>query len=157
VQTGAIIGIVVALCTMISITIFLLRRHKHRKRRTAHADLSVTPLPNVAPGFLAPSSAADNSDSQSTTTGRQRDFESELSATQEKTGNVQELERQAPIASQSAVGAVIPNGEGRRSPDADVLSQLRELTARMRDMESQIHSSSSAQRLSDGAPPDYSR
>jgi hypothetical protein len=148
---------VIALCAMIAIAIFLLQRHKHRKHRTAHADLSVTPLPTVAPGFLAPSSAADNSDSQSTTTGRQRDFESELSATQEKTGNVQELERQAPIVSQAAVGAVIPNGEGRRSPDADVLSQLRELAARMRDMESRMHLSSSAQRLSDGAPPDYSR
>jgi hypothetical protein len=123
---------------MIAIAIFLSQRHKHRKHRTAHADLSVTPLPTVAPGFLAPSSAADNSDSQSTTTGRQRDFESELSATQVKTGNVQELERQAPIVSQAAVEAVIPNGEGRRSPDADVLSQLRELTARMREMQSQM-------------------
>ncbi|KAJ7801628.1 hypothetical protein B0H14DRAFT_3782565, partial [Mycena olivaceomarginata] len=137
-HTGAIIGIVIALCAMIAIAIFLSQRHKHRKHRTAHADLSVTPLPTVAPGFLAPSSAADNSDSQSTTTGRQRDLESELSATQEKTGNVQELERQAPIVSQAAVEAVIPNGEGRRSPDADVLSQLRELTARMRDMQSQM-------------------
>jgi hypothetical protein len=153
VQTAAIIGIVVAVCAIIVIGIFLLRRYK---RQNVHMDLSATSLPTIAPQFLAPISTADNSDSRSDSTVRRGYAQSELSAAQEKTVNMQESERRAQVTSQGATTGRIPSVEGRRSPHADVLSQLRELTARMYEMEAQIHSPS-AQQLSDGAPPGYSR
>ncbi|KAJ7509146.1 hypothetical protein B0H11DRAFT_2217548 [Mycena galericulata] len=104
-----------------------------------------------------------NSDAHSVTTVRQRYLQSALRAAQEKIGSIEDSERRATSRRQgTAPGRLmrvfssrsgLSGGPG--SPDADMASQLREMTARIRELEAQIQSPW-ARGLSDEPPPGYS-
>ncbi|KAF8216821.1 hypothetical protein K438DRAFT_1797894 [Mycena galopus ATCC 62051] len=143
VPTAAIIGVVLAVCLIISLAIFLCGR---RRRRYASTARGVSPFAVHTTHIQMKNDPTNDSDSQSVSTVRRWYLQNELRAAQEKIANIQQVERNPHQPGES--------GAGQRSSDPGVVAQLRELTARMRELEVQMQSTQMLG-LSDESPPGY--
>jgi len=110
-------------------------------------------IPPSAASFTN-TSTTDDSDSQRNGTIRQWYLQHEHHAAREKISNIQ---RQG--NSNATHGSVFSSSntapEGNRATDPDMVAQMMELTARMREIEAQMQSPW-ALGLSDEGPPEYS-
>ncbi|KAJ7708284.1 hypothetical protein B0H17DRAFT_1191759 [Mycena rosella] len=174
---GAIIGIVVALCSMIAAAaLFLwLRRRRFRQQRGVHTDFSTpTPfsIPSPANGIFRATTAksphignaTSGSDTRSVSTARRQYLRNELRTTQEKIVDIQDSERRSatPTASQTTPNLLLrvfsnrtPNRLSGSVGDPELIARLREMTARVHELEAQMQSPW-AMGLSDEPPPGYS-
>ncbi|KAF8187557.1 hypothetical protein K438DRAFT_1834500 [Mycena galopus ATCC 62051] len=156
---AAIIGAAVAVCLIIiclGIFIWCGRRRRHRH---ASPDLIATPLaiPPPAASFTN-TSPTDDSDSQRNGTIRQWYLQHEHHAAQEKISNIQR-QGNSTYATHGSVfsssNTAPESNVGHRATDPDMVAQMMELTARMREIEAQMQSPW-ALGLSDEGPPEYS-
>ncbi|KAF7336400.1 hypothetical protein MVEN_02188700 [Mycena venus] len=149
VPVALVIGVVLAVCLIVT-GIATLLWYRRRRRQHAFVDLSTTP-------FTTNNEAPNNSDSRTISTVRRWYLHNELRSAQEKIANIQQ-DRYAPSPQGGFRRVSFSNGgsdTGRRSPDLDMLAQLRELTERIRELEAQMRSPW-ALGLSDESPPGYS-
>ncbi|KAJ7029858.1 hypothetical protein C8F04DRAFT_1264580 [Mycena alexandri] len=173
VPTPALIGIVLGISSMISLTIFLLwlNRRRRRKSQVVHeheyANVVATPYPilfaDIAAAIIpSTNSSADNSDARSITKVRQQYLRNELRAAQEKIVHVQNSERRTSTSRATrgarAVGRSLWLFTGRGASDTsgrDPEVVMREMAARIRELEVELESPW-ARGLSDEPPPGYS-
>lgn len=168
---GSIIGIVIAICSIITLGALLIWLRRHRRRhKDPYMDIAATPYPIQFAGISAAipfnnHRATEDSCARSITKVRQQFLRNELRAAQENIIHIQNLERQASSRGGRA-GRVLrllssrpasSTGSGSGSPSA-VIVRLRErnerLTARIRELEA-VLDSPWALGLSDEPPPGY--
>ncbi|KAJ7804426.1 hypothetical protein B0H13DRAFT_1930772 [Mycena leptocephala] len=129
------------------------------RRRRHRLDLIATPLaiPPPAASF-ANTSTTDDSDSQRNGTTRQLYLQHEHHAAREKISNIQR-QGNSTYATHGGVfssSSTAPESNvGHRTTDPDMVAQMMELTARMREIEAQMQSPW-ALGPSDEGPPEYS-
>jgi hypothetical protein len=155
VPSGAIIGSVIGICSIISLSISLLwlKRRRRQRQESAHAALSANPFLISSSDVITsiPSKAANDSDAHSFNAFRRQYLRNELRTAKElRTVNEQMVHVETGGSSGLNTGSVLPQ--------PDVVSRLAErneiLTARIHELESQLESSW-ALGFSDDLPPGY--
>jgi hypothetical protein len=166
---GSIIGIVIAICSIITLGALLIWLRRHRRRhKDPYMDIAATPYPIQFAGISAAipfnnHRATEDSCARSITKVRQQFLRNELRAAQENIIHIQNLERQASSRGGRA-GRVLrllssrpASSTGYGSPST-VIVRLRErnerLAARIRELEA-VLDSPWALGLSDEPPPGY--
>ncbi|KAJ7483502.1 hypothetical protein FB451DRAFT_107288 [Mycena latifolia] len=166
---GAIIGIVIAVCAIMSLAIVLvwLRRRRRRRRRQQDADELIidipepTPFPYSATFTGTHSNATEHSDPRSTSKVRRQFLQNELRAAQEKMVDIHQVEQPVPPVESTPRGIMrfLSARSNMGSNSEATVARLRErngiLTARIRELEAQMESPW-ALGLSDEPPPGYS-
>ncbi|KAJ6462416.1 hypothetical protein DFH09DRAFT_1113889 [Mycena vulgaris] len=145
--TGALIAIVIGICSMVSLAVFLLclKRCRRREPQEAHADVSTTPYPILFADIAAAIPSASNSEAQSVTKIRQQYLRNELRATQEKIIHIQSLEGHTSSTQGTRVGRLLRVFSARgtsdsRSGSRDPEIVIREMAARIRELEAELES-----------------
>ncbi|KAF8178835.1 hypothetical protein K438DRAFT_1843744 [Mycena galopus ATCC 62051] len=156
---AALIGAAVAVCLIIVCLGIFLWCRRRRRRRHASPDLIATPLaiPPPAASFTN-ISPTDDSDSQRNSTIRQWYLQHEHHVAGEKISNNQRQGDSTYVTHGSVFSSsnTAPESNlGHRATDPDMVAQMMELTARMREIEAQIQSPW-ALGPSDEGPPEYS-
>ncbi|KAF7364894.1 hypothetical protein MVEN_00359900 [Mycena venus] len=164
--TGAIVGIVIPICSLVLggvLLLVLLRRRRRRRRQ--NADLT-TPYPVhvFSTSVSTHSYPTANRSAPSISKVRRQYLQNELRATQEKIVEIQHLDRDGstgvPQASTPNANQVPTRGGSNPGTESvEAISELRErneaLTARIRELEAHMESPW-ALGLSDEPPPGYS-
>ncbi|KAJ7743235.1 hypothetical protein DFH07DRAFT_835680 [Mycena maculata] len=163
--TGAIVGIAIGICSIIALVSLLLWT---RRRRQQHFTASPDPFfsPAEVTSFPFNRSVADNSEARAVSEVRRQYLQNELRATQEKMGDMQDLERRTStrttlgpkrgrILRLLSMRSTSSTGSGPSDADGGLRERNAMLTPRIRELEGQL-SSQWALGLSGEAPPGYS-
>ncbi|KAJ7142527.1 hypothetical protein C8R44DRAFT_760777 [Mycena epipterygia] len=167
--TGAIVGIVLGVCSVILLLAILLVLLRRRRRRKQQADFAAIPFLVSSPQTVASIprnvNAPDISDTRCISTVRRQYLRNELRATQEKINNIEELETLSRRATRGSTTSRLLRLISTRSTSStksglrDVVSELKDrnetLTAHIRELEAQMESPW-ALGLSNDPPPGYS-
>ncbi|KAJ7433307.1 hypothetical protein B0H11DRAFT_2122412 [Mycena galericulata] len=169
---GAIVGIVLGVCSILSLGILLLvwlRRRRNRRRKSFTSLISIPSPASVTP-YPSNGNASDDSDAGNISTVRRQYLQNELRAAQEKMVDTEDVEGH--VDSTRTTRGSFPESKRRilrllstrsttttASGSTDQDPSLRErnemLTARIRELEGQLKSPW-ALGLSDEPPPGYS-
>ncbi|KAJ6526791.1 hypothetical protein B0H19DRAFT_545339 [Mycena capillaripes] len=164
---GAIIGILLAICSIIALGALLFWfRRRRRRQKDSYVNIVPAPYPilvaDIATAIPSNNNSADNSDARRITKVRQQFLRNELRAAQENIVHIQNLERQTSSARGragrilrllSSPRASIVGSESRNTAILRLRERNEMLTARIRELEAELDSP--ALGLSDGPPPGY--
>ncbi|KAJ6525392.1 hypothetical protein B0H19DRAFT_1276188 [Mycena capillaripes] len=162
VPMGAIVGIVVAICSIIFLGIVLiwLKRRRRQRPQDEFPETTATPYPVFFPDIAsAIPNSADSSDARSISKVRRQYLTNELLAAQEKITHIQNLERRT--SSTRGAGRIMRLLSDRRTSrnESSATSELRErnqmLMTQIRELQAEMESPW-ALGLSDEPPPSYS-
>ncbi|KAJ7347247.1 hypothetical protein DFH08DRAFT_867654 [Mycena albidolilacea] len=146
VHTGAIVGSVIAVCTILSLAavLFWLWRRRRRSRGAYRDSIPVFPSPSSdGPSAIFPAASSLANKSRG-------DLEKELRTARERLFDMESIG--PPVsASRRELDAESP------SAGPDVIAELREMRVRIRELEDQMQSAGALGLVDEESPPGYSK